>query len=178
MLMSSLFFLVKKIFSHMLNLLPLYELKVVSSVDGDLRYAHGCTSQAKPFWWSCQMVLYSGCGGGPESSAGAQYLVWVPTSTAHCFCSLFKPSLRGWHLTDHKIESSAQELPPPHNPNNANILLAPVCPPSSLLRQFLRLSFQNPACLSSLARGVSSSGLDALCCTQKMPHRWTLSPTH
>ena len=42
----------------MLNLLPLNELKVVSSVDGDLRYAHGCTSQAKPFWWSCQMVLY------------------------------------------------------------------------------------------------------------------------
>lgn len=94
------------------------------------------------------------------------------------FCSLFKPSLRGWRLTDDKIESSAQELPPPHNPNNANILLAPVCPASGFLRQFLRLSFQNPACLSSLARSISSSGLDALCCTQKMPHRWTLSPTH
>lgn len=162
----------------MLNLFLLCEMKVVSSVDGELRYARGCTSQAEPFWWSCQMVLYSGCGDGPGSSAGAQYLVWVPTSTAHWFCSLFKPSLRGWHLADHKIESSAQEPPPPHNPNNATILLVPVYPPSRLLQQFLRLSFQNPACLSSLARGVSSSGLDALCCTQKMLHRWTLGSTH
>lgn len=49
---------------------------------------------------------------------------------------------------------------------------------SGFPRQFLRLSFQNPACLSSLARGVSSSGLNALCCTQKMTQHWTLGPTH
>lgn len=161
MLTFSLFFLFKKMFLHMLNLLLLCKWKVVSSDSG--LWSQVCS------WMhfanqAILVVIPNGAAGvAVEVVQGLQLVlsIWFWSRLTHpidfvLWQDLLKACQRVWHLTDHKIKSSAQELPPPHNPINANMLLTLVCPPSRFLQHFLRLSFQNPACLISLARGISS----------------------